>query len=753
MNEATLKGEIIFSQACLPPLASGDYTIEVNQTLASVGNSDNTFNQKLHFSAAGPRFTLTPADIYSTFPPAGQTGRFDNTLPHIVLARRTLPWERTLDGQPQDSAAPCPWMALLILSPSDSSDRKFPTIQACKVSDLLNPGEDIRGPQGLSLQVYESPDELCNTIDLSSDLLKKIVPSKADLPYLAHVRSVNTDNKETLSYLSEGCFSVVLANRFPESASGEIGARNMACLVSLEGFEDCLYSHEISEKKVRLAVLASWFFTCRGENDFKALMTDLDDGKQGASGLLSLSSAKQRARGDSKGRGHNEAAEMVRQAFERGYSGLNHSMRIGEKTVSWYRGPLIPLDVDKLQQYRFFPCADAALRYDPNYGLLETGYAAAWQLGRLLALQNRHFAQAMYRYRKAVAQRIAMTIREEKTKRMFGVTSDETSSNFLEAQTLTTLRGLKELKCSETSGKGRHPWPDSHSKEVTTDEFTSRLAEDTDTGVPDEVSEWLGRSLLLYGIPFNYLVPDERMLPPESIRFFYLDPGWLKCVIEGASSVGRSSTREETVDRYLINAILGRVPSAAASIRQAAQTDKTDAVDFNWPLTGYLLRSQVVEGWQGLEMSATGVDVNGAVIDPLPPLRIDRLSPDIMLCLFNGKVTRLEVKQPPEGMHFGASPDNGAYRRLSLRKVLPGNEMGDQIVLGAADPYNLPMRTGGNRVVDVAELKNTLETRLRNKNGMGADSKFTSAEFALQMVESPGKVIFTPKGGGGQHDG
>ena len=34
--------------------------------------------------------------------------------------------------------------------------------------------------------------------------------------------------------------------------------------------------------------------------------------------------------------------------------------------------------------------------------------------------------------------------------------------------------------------------------------------------IPEDIGEWLGRVLLLYGVPFNYLVPDEAMLPQRS---------------------------------------------------------------------------------------------------------------------------------------------------------------------------------------------------------------------------------------------
>src|SRR4029078_6223704 len=50
----------------------------------------------------------------------------------------------------------------------------------------------------------------------------------------------------------------------------------------------------------------------------------------------------------------------------------------------------------------------------------------------------------------------------------------------------------------------------------------------------------------------------------------------------------------------------------------------------NWPLTGFLLRSPAVEGWQGLEMRAW---TDSGATQPLAPLRIDRLAPEIMLCI------------------------------------------------------------------------------------------------------------------------
>ena len=63
--------------------------------------------------------------------------------------------------------------------------------------------------------------------------------------------------------------------------------------------------------------------------------------------------------------------------------------------------------------------------------------------------------------------------------------------------------------------------------------------------MPDSLTKWLGKLALLTGVPFNYLVPDERMLPLESIRFFYLDPNWVAALSDGAFSIGRNLTADK----------------------------------------------------------------------------------------------------------------------------------------------------------------------------------------------------------------
>ena len=422
---ADLSGTIEFFEACLPPLPLGDYTIKIDQRLKEI-RPDESFKTRLDFSVAGPRFALNPADVYAIYPPANQSGAFGNTLPHIVFNRRTLPWERTLDGSPPDDNNPCPWLALLVSSEPDFLKLGYPPpeVVARKVGALLSPAETgVIGPEirPADLKEYESADDLCNTIDLPARLFSNIVPARADLPFLAHVRKVNTSNKETQSLRTEGCFAVVLGNRFPETGTGGTTGKNTAYVVSLEGFERHLYGVPAARQaeKVRLAVLASWDFFCQGDATFKTVMKDLK------TGLLTLPASR-------VGQADPDAVRQVEEAFELGYTALDHRIRNGEKTVSWYRGPLVPLRYHELETYTHLPSADAALRYDYQTGLLDASYAAAWQLGRLLALQNTHFAKSLYRYRNQERRRAKAALLEEGFERKYTLSATPVQEQIVE---------------------------------------------------------------------------------------------------------------------------------------------------------------------------------------------------------------------------------------------------------------------------------------------------------------------------------
>ncbi|MGZ4172453.1 MAG: hypothetical protein ACXVRN_13910, partial [Solirubrobacteraceae bacterium] len=183
-----------------------------------------------------------------------------------------------------------------------------------------------------------------------------------------------------------------------------------------------------------------------------------------------------------------------------------------------------------------------------------------------------------------------------------------------------------------------------------------------DVEVPPAVAAWLGRLHTLSGVPFGYLVPDEQLLPPESIRFFRINENWIRALLDGAFSLGRNLTTEAgSPGMNLDRAVFG---TAATAARDAAPLRPrtigpapvlTDSGASPW--TGFLLRSRVLSAYPGLGVNVYPAGHTPDDPDPalLPIRRLDRLGPnaDTLLCIVGGDAYRVDVHEAPELLHFG----------------------------------------------------------------------------------------------------
>ncbi|MFZ0594904.1 MAG: hypothetical protein WAM39_30875 [Bryobacteraceae bacterium] len=739
MSDSVKAEQITFYSQWLPKLSPGEYSVEVEPTLRIGSKVETTAADavKQVFHVDAPRWSLTGSEVYSCYPSPGEIGNFSSTLPHIVFDRCTLPWERSIDGT--DATKPHdPWLALILLTDSDfdferkAEDKRVRPIQARPLSEILNLGTNVIAPK-VTLNDYDDPaEELCQTIDLPAQLFGAVMPRREDLPYLAHVREVKTDNKETWSLLKEGRFSVVICNRFPETQVTSGGAKdwgvvNTMLLVSLDGWNEHLNNLAAlpNDKVCRLVVLASWRFTCQGRSTFAAAMENLNE-KDQENRLLSLKQLN----------GQGRALDSVNHALKMGFAPVNHDLWNEDDTISWYRGPLVPMDYTRSMSYVHISCADAALRYNSDTGMFDASYAAAWELGRLLALQDQAFAQALFAFRddyeRWVRQANTNALKKANTR------NEDLRSKFRgdskPNDDIGDIRAFYAKKLAEAQYFG--------SPDTLPSKFPEKPPE-----IPATVQNWLGQALLLYGVPFQYLVPAEAMLPQESIRFFYLNPEWINCLLQGACSVGRTSETDELADQILrarffdvsqeLAAKLRSDAKKQADSRRGGQPEQGNMPTLGWPLSGYLMRSEAVETWIGLESTALSEKNQ----PPLQILRMDRLAPDILLCIYNGFATDIEVKQPPEAVHFGAAIEikdkKTHYQKIKLRKV-----RGDAAALGDdIEPHKsteIRLRSENTRVVDVTNLAAAIRSNL----GM-TDRDFTSAEFAVEMIDAPAKVKFT----------
>lgn len=299
------------------------------------------------------------------------------------------------------------------------------------------------------------------------------------------------------------------------------------------------------------------------------------------------------------------------------------------------------------------------------------------------------------------------------------------------------------------------------------------------------VADFAANLLHLIGVPFRYLVPNNTMLPPESIRFFFVDQNWVEALIDGALSLGRIGDVDQAHDEALAPVIQQRAEAIALNRRRARlKQAKVAAPDARPVWGGFLLRSAVVSGWPGLEVqafkSSEGSGVNTKCTgDSVELIRMERLANDVLICLFAEQFGCVNIHEPKEGINFGADPilpqgepfaargdraevmrDREHYREQvrkhfgratvdpdkytkQLRGLgINGYTIGDFIQGAVVD---VPLRSTTTRVIQVDALRKAMYTKLTSLQPpawTAPEADFTSAQFSLEMIEGASQHIF-----------
>lgn len=547
MGKPTIElGKISFESFHRPGVQSGRY--ELNPTLAIKGGITDNFSlsQPLVFEVAGPRFALAPNEIESVFPPRDSLGEFDNILPSIELTRSTLPWER--DAGKKN----IPWLGLILLQEVEFND---PALVKVTEEDWPVFRDRIMGPDqeeiGDKPSQGEEEQAKVKALWLEPDFFDEIILTATDLDWLSHVRvSHDQDGNEMEK-------AVLVCNRLPKP-----GARARVHLVSFENrFDtDGNFNKEKGREgdKIPLLSILSWEFACPASEDFKvtekaldkmpkelkdklknvyntelkrdilyrgkaaflkgladegvSALTDPDKGK-----LLSVCHIRTET---FKGlindldldwmkislAAKNESADKF---FNMGSVPLAHGLKTGVKVPSWYRGPLVaskkPIineniapDKRKLK----LPARNASqlLLLSRQTGMLDTSYAAAWELGRLISVSHPGISQQIAHWKTSHAREVALA--------------------------------EQNLVFSHI------PFNDAN------------FAHEEDGQLNQNLKDYFTDLSLLKQVPFQYLVPHKDLLPDESMRFFYVDPFWVESLLDGAFSIGRTTELDTRRDDH-----------------------------------------------------------------------------------------------------------------------------------------------------------------------------------------------------------
>ena len=271
--------------------------------------------------------------------------------------------------------------------------------------------------------------------------------------------------------------------------------------------------------------------------------------------------------------------------------------------------------------------------------------------------------------------------------------------------------------------------------------------DDGDHVTPGELRRFLGGLRLLEGVPFSYLVPDARLLPLESIRFFYLDRAWTDAMTQGVLGVGTVTTADRAQLEAMYPTIRDEVDEAERFRRRPVGEERLDGPAGT--VTGFLLRSKLVSGWPNLHVRAYDRDVVGddtltTVAESHPSrmkvLRMERLAPAVLLVLFDGVPAVVHVEEPRQGIQFGvrhAEGDPPDRWRVKVRDAATGDLVPPVDRFTAANSVEVPFRPAAPGVVDMV----TLAERLRAK-APNAGPALESNEYALQMLRFPYRQVF-----------
>lgn len=656
-----------------PALQSGNYIIEQEIVMPS-GMADGKAgipSIKQYFVVSGERFRLTTDQVFAVFPPKDSQGDYTACLPHIELKRSTLPWERSAIKQHDKSPASykMPWLALLIIS-EEEMERKDVIPATVATEAYIN-------QYSLSKDhvMIKDMDEI-DILKCTKAYLDKLIAPPEDLKLLSHVRQVIGKDEGGLTHMPDER-AIIVCRTMPEA-----GKSYIVHLVSLEERYDGdqLILKPDAQQMDWLVSLYHWRFTNIEDENYKPdalALSKLRTQAQTNGGLEKLGLTKIqferiyevlsknlstygdaplfRSSGGFKAYMKEEhlypeeietlitapvlecfkwEAGTLRSLLNNLNAGplqltlaqpltdknaiasylnlggvpLPHHLRAGGKTVSWYRGPFTALNTrfedDCSMMLLTHQHADELIQFNKDTGLLDISYAAAWELGKIMFINEPKLMQQLQLWKQEII-------------------FDE----ILEKQRNESVH------------------------------LAGFIAQPQNERLPEPIVSFLLQSFKFINFPFNYLVPDNRLLPAESLRFFKVDETWLKFFLYGVISVGERISIEKITRIH--DGIRQELKNQIENIIQAKDyyTNKENAV------YGMLINSDAISGWPALEVEAYNTETGKSIQIAL--LHKEYLSENVMLCLFYGEMNRIVLYLPTGASHFGFDRDktSGSYSK------------------------------------------------------------------------------------------
>jgi len=282
--------------------------------------------------------------------------------------------------------------------------------------------------------------------------------------------------------------------------------------------------------------------------------------------------------------------------------------------------------------------------------------------------------------------------------------------------------------------------------------------------IPENLKDYANRLSLLYDIPLTYLLTDVSDLPPESIRFGMVDKNWIDAYIDGAFSIGRVCDNDTWLDAkfrgkfnqehkltfFNTPRMQMMHPNHKALLPQKKPNNSEnngteEKIEF---ISVVLIRSELIKNQKELHFSAYDSQSYDYVEEqpkaaPLYALRIEKISNDIMICLFSGILDVFIIDEPKTGLKYGGFRDKEGKINIDIRSIDENNpdNFGKS---DNKDKMSISECIEESGKVNAAILAELIKSQLNPQKGTAPEGiTMTPSIFAFEMLSVPHKAVFS----------
>ncbi|KAK2684103.1 hypothetical protein RAB80_002049 [Fusarium oxysporum f. sp. vasinfectum] len=482
--------------------------------------------------------------------------------------------------------------------------------------------------------------------------------------YMSHVREINTEGCPDAGVQEQGIFSVVIASRsgalrdkvlvnnvWTELPTNISQPRTQVChLVSIEHLDSTIDTWTTDQPSQRIGMISlfSWIYTVLPPNpvNFVTTVRNLTENQQmlrvddKVLAGLDLANKQNSASGDNSIK--SQVSTVLADRLRMGYTISRWRTQTGEETSAFTRGPLVPLPTPAVPAPNTIQdCSFTSQDYqilDSTTGMMDLSYSSAWQLGKLLAISDTTFSSALMRFRSLV--------RNASVNSTMMKANNMTAAADVVAGVKSIISNLKALATArhEVPGTPQRVRPPSTREAITSvSEAGVALTFQSDIEKSVGSNTAAGQDSKGTPIPYNgFNLQEPSFLPPESLRFFYIDDFWLDCLLDGALSVANHLDADDDVVRRQIKTQFNTYLSTP--VPDAGYKPQV-------PCYGFFIRSKVIKAMPDMKISVTWKNPDKRY----PVCRWTKWDDQTLMCLLDRQPQELdciELSQPQHQQRF-----------------------------------------------------------------------------------------------------